>query len=237
MGYGISETADVMGRMIQKLDHVSANLSNASTTGYKAEHLYATGAISRPQVADGEVALPPTMVAVDFSRGITQHTDNSLDLMIDSDGFFAVKTKNGTAYTRRGDFTINSDSKLTTQMGEEVLGDNGNSITIRGGKVSIGRDGTVKTDGGVVGKLKIVSFADTGTLTRGENGYFTSTVEPVATAKPEVAQGDIELSNVNVIKEMVDMIDIQRQVEVYQKVIQTVQDQDKISTSRVGRLV
>lgn len=237
MGFGINETADVMGRMVQKLDHVSANLSNASTTGYKTEHLYATGAANKPQATDGQVSLPPTTVAVDFSKGITQRTGNSLDLMIESEGFFAVKTKNGTAYTRRGDFTINGDGKLVTQLGEEVLGNNDTAITIKGQSVSVGRDGTIKVDDSEVGKLKVVSFADTGALTRGEHGYFTSTMEPAATDKPEVAQGAIEMSNVNVIKEMVDMIDIQRSFEVYQKVIQTITDQDKISTARIGRLV
>ncbi|MDQ5985832.1 MAG: Flagellar basal-body rod protein FlgG [Syntrophus sp. SKADARSKE-3] len=237
MGYGINETADVMGRMVRKLDHVSANLSNASTTGYKTEHLYATAAANRPQAVDNEVPLPPTTVAVDFSKGIKQQTGNTLDLMIESEGFFAVKTKNGTAYTRRGDFTISGDSKLVTQLGEEVLGNNGNAITINGQSISVGRDGTIKVDDGEVGKLKIVSFADTATLTRGENGYFTSTAEPTTIDRPGVVQGAIEMSNVNVIKEMVDMIDIQRSFEVYQKVIQTITDQDKISTARIGRLV
>ena len=53
---------------------------------------------------------------------------------------------------------------------------------------------------------------------------------------PVINQGHIELSNVQVVKEMTDMIDIHRSVEIYQKVIQTIADQDKLATSQIGRL-
>jgi flagellar basal-body rod protein FlgG len=51
-----------------------------------------------------------------------------------------------------------------------------------------------------------------------------------------VRQGHIELSNVQVVKEMSDMIDLHRSVEFYQKVIQTISDQDRLATSQIGRL-
>jgi flagellar basal-body rod protein FlgF len=54
--------------------------------------------------------------------------------------------------------------------------------------------------------------------------------------KPALVQGVVELSNVNIIREMVDMIDIQRTFEVYQKVIQTMSEEDKIAVTRIGRL-
>ena len=235
MGYGISETADVMGRMIQKLDHVSTNLANASTAGYKAEHLYASGQGALPSESSGEVTLPPAIVSIDFSRGLAQRTGNDLDVMIENEGFFVVQTKSGVAYTRRGDFTLNRDGMLVTQSGDAVMGETG-PITIKGQRVSISKEGTVKVDDSEAGKLKLVSFADKGQLKKTENGYYTSEAEPQKVDKPEVAQGMVELSNVNVIREMVDMIDIQRSFEVYQKIIQTISDQDKTATSRVGRL-
>lgn len=236
MGYGITETADAMSRMIQKMDYLSTNLANASTTAYKAEHLYASGPGGTTSPPASEPTMPPPSSAIDYSRGIAQQTGNVLDLMIESDGFFAIQGKEGTVYTRRGDFSLNRDGLLVTQTGETVLSDSGQSITVRGQKISVGRDGTIKVDDGEVGKLKVVSFADTRNLTRGENGYFTSTVEPRKTDSPEVVQGTIELSNVNVMREMIDMIDINRSFEAYQKVIQTISEEDKISTSRVGRL-
>jgi len=236
MGYGIIETADAMSRMIQKMDHVSVNLANASTTGFKTVHLYAMGQAALPaDPPDGDYTLPPAPTVIDFSRGLTQRTGNNLDMMIESDGFFTVQTKTGTAYTRRGDFTLNRDSILVTPNGDPVMGQNG-PLTIRGQDVSVGRDGSVKVDGADVGKLKIANFPDKGALKRTDYGYYQSDVEPVKNDNPDVAQGAVELSNVNVIKEMVDMIDIQRSFEIYQKVIQTMSDEDKIAVTRVGRL-
>ncbi len=236
MGYGIVETADAMSRMLQKMDHVSVNLANASTTGFKAEHLYAMGQASLPaDPPDGDYTLPPAPTVIDYSRGLTQKTGNSLDMMLESDGFFTIQTKNGTAYTRRGDFTLNRDGILVTPMGDPVLGQGG-TLTIKGQDISIGRDGAIKVDGNEAGKLKIANFPDKGALKRGENGYYKSDTEPAKMDNPEIAQGSIELSNVNIIKEMVDMIDIQRSFEVYQKVIQTMSDQDRIAVTRVGRL-
>lgn len=239
MGYGIPETGDTMGRLIQKMDHLSNNLSNASTTGYKAEHLYAAGqaAIDQTQVQSGQTtpALPPVSVVIDFSKGLIQGTDNSMDLRLENDGFFTVQTAKGLSYTRKGDFTLNSEGILVTQMGEPVMGENG-PITAKGQNIVFGKDGKIEVDGSDVGKLRIVNFADLSTLSRMENGYFSSSANPVKVDDPGVVQGAIEVSNVNVIREMVDMLDIQRSFEVYQKVIQSISDQDKISTSRVGKL-
>lgn len=236
MGYGISETAEIMSRMVQKMDFVSSNLANASTSGYKAEHLYASGQEALTPQQKQEGALPPIMSSIDFSKGMVQQTGNVLDLLIEGDGFFAIQGKEGTVYTKKGDFTINRDGLLVTQTGENVLNDTGMPITVKGKNISIGRDGTVKVDDGEVGKLKIVSFADPSVLKRGENGYFTAAIEPKKADNPEVVQGSLELSNVNVIREMIDMIDINRSFEVYQKVIQSMSEEDKISVNRIGRL-
>jgi len=237
MGYGIIETADAMSRMLQKMDHVAQNLANSATSGYKAEHLYASAQSELPEDQDinSDYLLPPAISVIDFSRGITQRTGNPLDVMIESDGFFTVQAKNGPAYTRRGDFTLNRDNILVTQTGDPVLSENG-PLTINSQNVSIGRDGSIKVDDAEIGRFKIVAFADPGSLTRGESGYFQSAVEPQKADRQEVAQGVIELSNVNVIREMVDMIDIQRSFEMYQKVIQTMSDEDKIAVTRIGRL-
>jgi flagellar basal-body rod protein FlgF len=236
MGYGIIETADAMSRMIQKMDHVSVNLANASTAGFKALHLYALGPASLPaDPPDVNYTLPPVPSVIDFSKGLIQKTGNSLDMMIESDGFFTIQTKAGTAFTRRGDFTLNRDGQLVTPMGDPVMGQGG-PLTIKGQDISVGRDGSIKVDGNEVGKLKIANFPDKAVLKRIDYGYFESDTEPVKNDRPEVAQGTIELSNVNIIKEMVDMIDIQRSFEVYQKVIQTMSDEDKIAVTRVGRL-
>ncbi|MCX7982212.1 MAG: flagellar basal-body rod protein FlgF [Syntrophales bacterium] len=232
MGFGIGETGEVMGRLIQKLEHASANLANTSTAGYKAVHLYAVS----KQANLGEAINQEFIPVVDFSPGLTQRTGNELDLMIEGEGFFVVQAKDGIFYTRRGDFTLDREGRLVTQTGDLVLGEGNRPIVIKGGPVSISEDGQVKAGAEEVGRLRIVTFDQKQGLERKANGYFASAVEGKKVDKPKVVQGAIESSNVNPIREMVDLIDIQRSFEVYQKVIQTISEEERTATSRVGRL-
>jgi flagellar basal-body rod protein FlgG len=236
MGYGINEVAKAGAGKIYQLDVVSNNLANAATPGFKVEHFYP--GLIRDNANSGEGSIPDqSSTMVDYSQGITQITGNALDVAIQGDGFFTVQTKEGLAYTRKGNFTINKNNQLVTQSGEFVLGDRG-PITVSGGNVEIDNAGRVVADGAEAGNLRIARFDNIQGLTRVKEGLFT---DPGAARvkkmdNPEIKPRHLEMSNANVIKEMVDMIDIQRSFESYQKVIQTISDLDKLSISRVGRL-
>lgn len=233
-----------MERLIQKLEFASANLANVSTAGYKAVHLYTLltqgGVVPAGTTSTGGtvagVGVPEYVSQIDFSPGMTQHTDSNLDLMIEGEGFFVVQTKEGIAYTRRGDFTVDRNRRLVTSMGDPVLGAGNRPIVLKEGVVSVSGEGVVAVDGEERGKLRIVSFPDLRKLERGVGGYFRTAGEAQDVTRPKVVQGAIELSNVNAVKEMVDLIDIHRAFETYQKVIQTIDDEEKTATSRVGRL-
>jgi len=91
-------------------------------------------------------------------------------------------------------------------------------------------------DGEQRGKVRVVSFPDLRVLQRGEAGYFRAAGEGQDVARPKVIQGTVELSNVNAIREMVDLVDLQRAFETYQKSIQTIDEEERTATSRIGRL-
>jgi flagellar basal-body rod protein FlgF len=236
MAYDISTVAAAMDRKVMQLEHITTNLANASTTGFKAQHLVIMNALQEDN-KPGEDAASLNSLVVDFARGISQRTDNPLDLSLQGDGFFTVQTKEGQAFTRKGDFTINSLNLLVTQAGDPVVGEGG-PITLQSGKIHIAGDGSVFVDESQVGKLKIVDFANRQNLRNTGSGLFiddgSASIKKVD--RPEIASGSIELSNINVINEMVGMIDIHRSFETYQKVIQTLGDLDKLSVSRVGRV-
>lgn len=237
MSDGISELAKICTRTMSQLDVVSNNLANLATPGFKVEHIYqgeAEGA--KTAAGKGDVG-DPAFIYVDHSPGLMQRTDNALDVAITGDGFFVIESQAGLAYTRKGNFTINKNNQLVTQSGDKVLGESG-PITIAGRDVNIDGGGTVAVDGAVAGKLQMVSFDKRQNLVRRGDGLFT---DPGTAGKKKVATPDftprhIELANANAIREMADMIDIQRSFESYQKVMLTIQDMDKLSTSRVGRL-
>jgi len=236
MSYDIPAIAAVMNQKIMQLDYVTNNLSNAVTPGYKAEHLKYLKALEESDNITDNNAASSTLI-VDFTQGMAQKTDNPLDLQLQGEGFFVVQTKDGQAFTRKGDFTVNKQNQIVTQAGDPVMGEGG-PITLRNGKINVSEDGAVYVDENQVGKLKIVDFADRQSLKNVGGGVFldsgSAAIKKVE--KPKIASGFIELSNVNVVREMADMINIDRSFEAYQKIILTLADQDKLATSRIGRI-
>ena len=230
MIYDVSSVASAMDRKIKQMDYTANNLANASTPGFKAEHLRALQATGA-----GEIA--PTEAAVDFRPGLAEKTENALDLLIEGDGFFVIQTKEGPAFTRRGDFTIDRDNRLVTQDGAPVMGENG-FITLTKGKINISRDGSISLDADVVGKLRIVEFNNRTELTPVGGGLYrdSGAAGMKKSQYPQVASGFLELSNVSMIREMTEMIGINRSFENYQKIIQTLSELDRLSVSRIGRL-
>jgi flagellar basal-body rod protein FlgF len=236
MAYDISTVAAAMDQKIMQLEYISSNLANASTPGFKAQHLLLLNPLG-DDAREGNMSSSLTSIVVDFNQGIPLKTSNPLDVHLQGDGFFVVETREGEAYTRKGDFTINGSNQMVTQTGDPVLGEAG-PITLTNGKVHIAADGSVFADQTQVGKMKIVDFTNRQALLKAGNGLFRD--EGAAGVKkvdnPILSSGAIELSNVNAITEMAEMINIHRTFETYQKVIWTLNEQDKLAVSRIGKV-
>lgn len=235
MTYDIPTVSAAMEQNVRQLDHITHNLANAQTPGFKAQHLHALQGV-QAQEADGSITAT-LVLATDFSPGTNQKTGNPLDLSLQGEGFFVIQTPAGEAFTRKGDFTLNGKNQLVTQEGHLLLGENG-PIALRGGKVHVSQDGAVHVDEEPVGKLRVVDFRDRQALVSAGGGLYrdSGTAGMKKVDRPAVAAGYVELSNVNTIREMAQMIDLHRSFETYQRVVQTLTEQDRLAISRVGRV-
>jgi flagellar basal-body rod protein FlgF len=234
MAGDITEITSAAERLVTKLENVTNNLANASTIGFKEEYLRS---LSENDLLNQANPAASESRSINFSQGMIQQTGNALDVAIDGEGFFTIKTKDGELYTRKGNFHLNKDGEIVTAAGEPVLSDRG-PVVAKGKNIQIDQQGLVTVDGGQVGKFKIVTFDQPNLVERAGNGVFSAPPEAGVKVKqdPQLISNAVELSNVNAVQQMVTMIEIQRTMETYQKLIQTITDQDKISTSRVGRL-
>ena len=228
---------DQWNRRIDQLDGITHNLANANSLGYKSFRLDFSKSLELLE-ASGQRSEGGSIVTTDFDRGSIQATGNPLDAAIEGDGFFAVRTAYGVAYTRRGNFSLKKNGDLVTATGENVLSKTGSKINVTGGKVEIGGEGDILVDGRKVDALKIVRFVDKTKLVRLPGCMFQDrgTAGLVEEKKPEVHAEHLETSNVNVVSEMTQMINVQRMVEFYQKNMQAISELDKLSSNRVGRL-
>jgi len=211
----------------QTLDTIANNVANASTAGFRAERNIFSSVLANAgntatsplnPVINSYGILSGTMV--DTTQGALQKTGNDLDLGIEGSAYFVVQTANGPMYTRNGAFQISSKSQLVTGTGDLVQGDRG-PITLPPGKVTISDDGTISSDGAMVGRLKVVEFP-AGTELSGV-GNMLYTAPATATPKPAVAssvrQGMLESSNVNPVAGMIQLVEAQRAAETAQRVL------------------
>jgi flagellar basal-body rod protein FlgF len=240
----------------KKMDIISNNMANAATNGYKKDTLVLE---SFPELMtkkikdfDGMSSVPHDIgtmrhssdvgeVFTYYSQGQINKTENELDMAIrDSDNAFftiAVPDENGnfTAfYTRDGAFSRNSNNMLVTSEGYAVLGENG-PIVLQEGEFTVSEDGTIAQDGEIIDKLLITEFQDTSALRKHGNNLVRVVEGAVATEfTGTVQQGFIELSNVNIVREMVDMITVMRLYEANQKMLQAMDGTLEKAVNQVG---
>lgn len=237
----------VSGAMAQsaRLDTVANNLANVNTTGFKRDgqlfREYLTsynkepGAIEAPRVPaslesfyahnGGDksfVDLDGTYS--DFSQGTIRPTGNSLDVALEGDGFFEVATPEGGRYTRAGNFSVDGDGRLVTKQGFPVQRQGGGEFRFTTSDVTISGNGEVFEQGQSVGTLALVRVANKDALLKQGANLFAlkenldAQISQAVDVK--VNQGFLEGSNVNIVREMTDMISATRTFESTQKAIQ-----------------
>lgn len=230
---------------MRKLDVISNNLANVNTPGYKKDKMsfegLLAGSVNPPAVPQGMTADPILQkenIYIDFSSGATSQSGNPLDLALDGDGFFAVTTPEGTAYTRQGNFRTSSDGTLVTVDGYPVQGTGGAAIRTQGSVIEIDANGAVRVDGTESGVISVVDFQKPYALTKVGGALFVSAdpqITPQA-GKAHVQQGSIEGSNVESISEMVQLIETNRYFEACSKVIKGFDDITAKAATELGRV-
>ena len=239
MNIGIYQSASALSALERWQENVSQNITSSQTSGYRKRTINfstQTGGelhTDRRSRVGGEAALPLTFpkvnMGISFSTGETQPTKRELDVAIQGDGFFEVQNQDGTrAYTRNGQFQLRADRTFVTGSGAVVMSDAGSPITgISGsGAITINRDGTVLQGDASLGKLAVRKFPNNAELNPIAGGLFTAGgVAPQQIEAPELMQGYIEGSNVNSLREMVDLVLISRAYEANQRIIKAVDEQ------------
>jgi flagellar basal body rod protein FlgG len=205
---------------MEQLDRLAADIANTGTAGYKAERVTHV-AVPRPdfgQVLESAVDVAAGPGRLDFRAGALATTGRDLDMAIEGQGFFVVQTPAGLRYTRNGQFDRRADGTLITSDGMPVLGENG-PIKLADGTVTVESDGTLRADGVVAGRLRIVGFESAAGLAREEAGRFRASGEAVPKTRPDalVRGRSLEQSNVSLPERMVQLTEAARSFEALQR--------------------
>ena len=234
----------------RRLDVVANNMTNISTAGYKAEQytdrtfdeVMVTrigNKIKRPsqtmETYQSHI-LAPDHLYTDFSQSSFEETTLPLDFAIQGEGFFAIDTGDGVAYTRAGSFTLDEEGYLCLSELGRVLDREGNPIQLPTDKLEVDKKGALYTENGdYLGNLGVYMFEDNGELERTPYGLFLGDGAQV-NEDAQILHKWVERSNVNMVKEMVSMMTTQRALQsaaqmskIYDQIINRV-------VNEIGRL-
>jgi flagellar basal-body rod protein FlgF len=226
-----------MRTRLETLDRIASDIANASTVGYKLERS-STVQADRPSFgAELQSAIDVTNgpSRVDIRSGSVASTGRDLDLAIEGSGFLTLDTPAGPRYTRNGHLLRRADGVLASADGNPVRGTDG-PITTTSDNVQIDTDGTVRNDGAVVGKLKIVEFDQNAALARESALRFRNDgTAPKNVEQPSVKSGALEQSNVSVVERVAELTSVSREFETLQRAVGLINDIDSRAIAELGR--
>jgi flagellar basal-body rod protein FlgG len=241
-----------------RMDTMTNNLANASTVGFKKEGStsQAFNDILAYKLKDASVGIgnverlgvnnPGVKIGenyTDYREGSFRVTENTYDLALQGDGFFAVEVTNrdgdtSTKYTRAGSFTLNEQGYVVTKEGDYLLDTQNNRIRINPNlDTQITRGGVIQQDGTQLAQIQVADFEDYDYLEK----YGDTFYQPVEGAEridgnAQIRSGYLEMSNVNTVSEMVNLISITRAYEANQKVLQTYDGGLDIIANQIGKV-
>jgi flagellar basal-body rod protein FlgF len=210
----------------RQLDVLANNIANVNTNGFKADESLFEEYLNSGAHEDNFKGVDRRVSYVqdrgtfhNLSQGAAQETNNPLDVAIDGAGFLTVQTQGGERYTRDGNLQINNVGQLVTNDGNQVIGTAGPIVfQPTDHDINISPDGTITVLEGtsradsIRGKLRIASFADAQKLLKQGSNLFAAGDNngPQQDVKSTIRQGFVEKSNVNMVSEMANMIQVTR---------------------------
>lgn len=249
-----------MMTMQEQQEVISNNLANVGTAGFRKDvmDVQSFSAVFNSEMKKvGHVDLPGkakggflqvgggiessgalyTQTRTSYAQGALKLTSNQFDMALDDNGkgFFTVQGKDGIMFSRNGSFRLSTDGYLVTQDGSRVLGQNG-PIKINGTDFQVTNEGVIKQGDKVIDKFLITEFDDPSSLAKHGESYHQAQGGFHISNNFSVKQGYLEMSNVNAVKEMVDMMRIMKAYEANSKVLQAEDGALRKSVNEVGKI-
>lgn len=235
-----------------RIDMISNNIANVNTTGYKRvdvsfqdlfnDNMNRLGlpvtAKDKQSLLQGMGSKADTIVS-NSSQGTIMQTGREEDLAIEGNGYFRVyggQDADGNDkyyYTRDGAFCIDNSGNLVNSSGYILEVDGLTPPQNIKKPLSIDEDGNITSEGNPIGKINIYDFVDRESLVSVGNSMFEGTGE--IEVQPKIKQGFIEASNVDLSKELTDMIITQRAFELNSKSVKTADEMWQLANNLRGR--
>lgn len=231
---GLSSQVVLEGNM----NIIANNVANLNTPGFRGQNMVFQEYVEKPRGMREDISLVNDYGQYQVTDpGPIKITGNPLDVALVGPGFLGIVTPDGVQYTRAGNFAQLADGTLVNARGMPVAGQGGGVITIPqdAKNVYIDQNGAVSTDEGQIGQLMVAEFANYQHLNPAGNGLYVTDEPPVPAAGTTVIQGKLEGSNVQPVVEMTRMIDVLREYQAVQRMMQTEHERMRTAIQRLSR--
>lgn len=215
--------AAAMQGLERRFEVVADNLANLETAGHKRLVAYSHHSSDEGGGAEGP-SRQEAVIAHDFTQGDLVQSDDFGDLALKGEGFFAVEVEDKIRFVRSVALSRDPEGTVLDSRGARLLGEAGPLRTNDpNDALRVERDGTVLSNGEAIGRLRVVTFVDPTKLLAEGGGRYAAPegTELVAATSTEVLQGFRERSNTDPVRELVEMIVVQRQYQAAQKALTT----------------
>lgn len=233
----------------RKIDITSNNISNLYTPGYKKEQAITSNfanlminkvqqrGIHKDEEQIDNVSVIRTVEENNtvYTQGSFDETGSITDFAIAGQGFFRIDNNGDPVYTRNGSFNIDNEGYLTLSHVGRVQGEYGD-IFIGTDKYTVNDSGDIIVDDEVLDRVAVYDFNDYDGLRKTGEGMFTSQEEPELVEYPRVLNKTLERSNVDMTKEMTDIISSQRALQTASQAIKIYDMIQDKAASEIGKV-
>ena len=230
----------------ENMNIIAQNIANINTPGFRGQNMIFTEYVEDPRYMKEDISM-----VLDYGQyqktdpGPVKSTGNPLDVALVGNGFLGIETNDGIQYTRAGNLAMNADGEIVNALGMIVANENGGPITIPQGakEININRSGVVSTMSGItgelestiVGQLMIKEFANEQELNPAGNGLYKTDAAPLDSPKTRVIQASLEGSNVQAVVEMTRMIDVSREYQAVQNMMNSENERLRSAISKLSK--
>lgn len=223
--------------LLREMRTVANNIANMSTNGYRAERVLYSEYVKDRGTDHASASLGHGNVrASDFAQGALRQTGGTLDIAIEGEGFFRLRTPEGEVLSRQSSFSLSADGTVVDMLGSQLLDEGGAPIALPAGagQPSIGPDGTISVGGDVLARIGVWSVDDPSALVRRDGVRFA--LPPNATpTEAGVMQGFVEMSNVDPVTQISRMIEVQRAYELTQSLMEREDERIRSTMREIGK--
>lgn len=224
--------------LAENMHIIANNVANVNTSGFRGQNMIFTEYVSDQRRMEEDVSL-----VLDYGQyqvtdpGSLKETGGQFDVALVGTGFLGIQTPEGVQYTRSGNLMTDAEGTLRNARGMAVAGVGGNDITIprSATEVTIDHNGVISTNEGQVGQLLIAEFENPQELNPAGNGLYETDAAPLPAERTTVLQGRLEGSNVQAVVEMTRMIEVLREYQAVQNMMQSEHERLRTAAQRLGR--